>query len=401
MTFWPRLADETGATRAGPDPGELRGPGDLRLAAAARRAEVLRQQARRLGADLDADRDAHAGRAGLALAGHQPAAAAGQPGHRRAVRRPGAGHDGAAARADVGPRARGLPGPARPAYERRGVPEDLASRVAVLAPAYMLLGIVETAQREELAPEEVARVHFALGERLGAAGAAAADRGAAARRQVADDGPRRAARRPARRAHPAHRAGAAQHRRPTTPRRPGSRPGRRATASWSPGPRRPWSRSAPTRRATWRGCRSGCGWCGDCCRRKHQISISPCRRADLRSLTMATLEHADPPAGIHSLWRLRGYLRPHVRALSVMAAAAVGAVGLTITIPLVTKAIIDGPITDRDLGALLPLGLLALGARRARGGPDLGAPLGAVRRGARPRDRDPARPLRAAPGSCR
>jgi glutamate dehydrogenase len=52
-------------------------------------------------------------------------------------------------------------------YERRGVPEDLARRVAVLEPAYMLLGIVEVAQREGLAPEEVARVHFALGERLG------------------------------------------------------------------------------------------------------------------------------------------------------------------------------------------------------------------------------------------
>jgi ATP-binding cassette subfamily B protein len=76
---------------------------------------------------------------------------------------------------------------------------------------------------------------------------------------------------------------------------------------------------------------------------------------------MATSEHADPPAGIHSLWRLRGYLRPHARALSIMVVAALGAVGLTITIPLVTKAIIDGPIADRDLGALLPLGLLALG----------------------------------------
>jgi glutamate dehydrogenase len=53
------------------------------------------------------------------------------------------------------------------AYEGRGVPEELARRVAVLEPAYMLLGIVEVAQREELAPEEVARVHFALGERLG------------------------------------------------------------------------------------------------------------------------------------------------------------------------------------------------------------------------------------------
>jgi glutamate dehydrogenase len=58
------------------------------------------------------------------------------------------------------------------AYERRGVPEELAQRVAVLEPAYMLLGLVEVAQRspewgEELAPEDVARVHFALGERLG------------------------------------------------------------------------------------------------------------------------------------------------------------------------------------------------------------------------------------------
>jgi glutamate dehydrogenase len=52
-------------------------------------------------------------------------------------------------------------------YERRGVPPELARRVAVLEPAYMLLGVVEVAQREELAPEDVARVHFALGERLG------------------------------------------------------------------------------------------------------------------------------------------------------------------------------------------------------------------------------------------
>jgi ATP-binding cassette subfamily B protein len=43
-----------------------------------------------------------------------------------------------------------------------------------------------------------------------------------------------------------------------------------------------------------------------------------------------------------------------------MAAASLAGVGLTIAIPLVTKALIDGPITDRDLGAVLPLGLLAL-----------------------------------------
>ena len=57
-------------------------------------------------------------------------------------------------------------------YMRRDVPEELARKVAVLEPAYMLLGVVEVAQRssewgEELAPEDVARVHFALGERLG------------------------------------------------------------------------------------------------------------------------------------------------------------------------------------------------------------------------------------------
>ncbi|ANH38626.1 NAD-specific glutamate dehydrogenase [Nocardioides dokdonensis FR1436] len=50
---------------------------------------------------------------------------------------------------------------------KRGVPEDLAARVAALPPAYMVLGIVDAATREGLDPTEVARVHFALGERLG------------------------------------------------------------------------------------------------------------------------------------------------------------------------------------------------------------------------------------------
>lgn len=49
----------------------------------------------------------------------------------------------------------------------QSVPAELASLVAGLPPAYMLLGIVENAQREDLDPRDVARVHFALGERLG------------------------------------------------------------------------------------------------------------------------------------------------------------------------------------------------------------------------------------------
>jgi ATP-binding cassette subfamily B protein len=68
-----------------------------------------------------------------------------------------------------------------------------------------------------------------------------------------------------------------------------------------------------------------------------------------------------PPASVRSLWRLRGYLKPHVPALTVMLVAALGGVALTIAIPLVTKALIDGPITQHDLSGVLPLGLLALG----------------------------------------
>ncbi|HET6165753.1 MAG TPA: NAD-glutamate dehydrogenase [Marmoricola sp.] len=49
----------------------------------------------------------------------------------------------------------------------RGVPEELATKVAVCPPAYMALGIVQTAGRMEADPLEVARVHFAIGERLG------------------------------------------------------------------------------------------------------------------------------------------------------------------------------------------------------------------------------------------
>ncbi len=49
----------------------------------------------------------------------------------------------------------------------KGVPEELAVRVAVCPPAYMLLGVVETAARDSLDPLDVARTHFEVGERLG------------------------------------------------------------------------------------------------------------------------------------------------------------------------------------------------------------------------------------------
>jgi glutamate dehydrogenase len=48
-----------------------------------------------------------------------------------------------------------------------GVPKEIAVRVALMPPAYAALGIVETSRRDGIDPVEVARVHFALGERLG------------------------------------------------------------------------------------------------------------------------------------------------------------------------------------------------------------------------------------------
>jgi glutamate dehydrogenase len=55
----------------------------------------------------------------------------------------------------------------RDALVQKSVPEELATRVAVLDPAYSLLGVVDNALRAGLDPADVTRVHFALAERLG------------------------------------------------------------------------------------------------------------------------------------------------------------------------------------------------------------------------------------------
>jgi ATP-binding cassette subfamily B protein len=69
-----------------------------------------------------------------------------------------------------------------------------------------------------------------------------------------------------------------------------------------------------------------------------------------------------------SLWRLRGYLRPYKGALALMGGTAVTGVFVSLAIPLVTKAMIDGPITDHRAGAIIPLGLLALALGIAEAG---------------------------------
>jgi ATP-binding cassette subfamily B protein len=70
---------------------------------------------------------------------------------------------------------------------------------------------------------------------------------------------------------------------------------------------------------------------------------------------------AHPPASVKSLWRLRAYLRPHAWSLLIMLGTSMTGVGVSIAIPLVIKALIDGPIDNHDSSGILPLGLAVLG----------------------------------------
>ncbi len=144
----------------------------------------------------------------------------------------------------------------RDSLTAKGVPEDLATRVAVLPPAYMVLGIVETAKRDDLDALEVARVHFALGERLGLPALVSrilalprSDRWQTmARASLRDD------------LHGVHSTLTAQVLSDTSSEsrsRCGSRTGRTRTRSSSGVPRPPSRRSAPTTMPTWPGSRWG------------------------------------------------------------------------------------------------------------------------------------------------
>jgi ATP-binding cassette, subfamily B, bacterial len=81
------------------------------------------------------------------------------------------------------------------------------------------------------------------------------------------------------------------------------------------------------------------------------------RRARTRR---AGQDHAEQTP-LAALWRTREYLRPYLWLLALMLAAAMGAAGAEIAIPLLVKGIIDGPIAHGDTRALIPLGLAAIG----------------------------------------
>jgi len=63
---------------------------------------------------------------------------------------------------------------------------------------------------------------------------------------------------------------------------------------------------------------------------------------------------------LHSLWRIRTYVRPYAGQMVLMVVAAGLAVGASIVVPLVTAKVVDGPIADGDKSGLIPLGFLAL-----------------------------------------
>jgi ATP-binding cassette, subfamily B, bacterial len=62
----------------------------------------------------------------------------------------------------------------------------------------------------------------------------------------------------------------------------------------------------------------------------------------------------------HPLWRLRPYLRPYARQLLAATLLASTGLGAATVVPLVVKAVIDGPLADGDRRGILWLSLAAL-----------------------------------------
>jgi len=84
-------------------------------------------------------------------------------------------------------------------------------------------------------------------------------------------------------------------------------------------------------------------------------------------LPHAQLPHAQGgQTPFQALWRTREYLRPYRWQLVLMLAAALASVAAEIAIPLLTKAVIDGPIAHDERQLLVPLGLAAIGLGTAQ-----------------------------------
>ena len=73
---------------------------------------------------------------------------------------------------------------------------------------------------------------------------------------------------------------------------------------------------------------------------------------------------APPPRRARSssdLWRMLPYLMPYRVRWIAMLLTALASLGATISIPLMTKAVIDGPVRHQDQQGLWLLGAAAMG----------------------------------------
>jgi ATP-binding cassette subfamily B protein len=63
---------------------------------------------------------------------------------------------------------------------------------------------------------------------------------------------------------------------------------------------------------------------------------------------------------LSGLWRVRAYVRPYAGAMAAMVLAAFAGLAAATAMPLVTRAVIDGPVARGETSAVWPLALLAL-----------------------------------------
>ncbi|MCM0673858.1 ABC transporter ATP-binding protein/permease [Micromonospora phytophila] len=63
---------------------------------------------------------------------------------------------------------------------------------------------------------------------------------------------------------------------------------------------------------------------------------------------------------LHSLWRLRHYLRPHATEFGCLLVAGLAATAASIAVPLVAQRVVDGPVARQDPAGLFRLAGLAL-----------------------------------------
>jgi ATP-binding cassette subfamily B protein len=62
-----------------------------------------------------------------------------------------------------------------------------------------------------------------------------------------------------------------------------------------------------------------------------------------------------------ALWRVGPYLRPFTAKIALVVGSALIGIGAQLAIPLIAKAVIDGPVKRGETAGILPLGLLAIG----------------------------------------